>query len=70
MSKKVADYEKMVKNALKTCGNYSKSLNIQILALASALRTLSLANDQIDDLTETTVMETTLRREDGTAPGI
>ena len=59
MAKKVADYEKMVKNALKTCGNYSKSLNIQILALASALRTLSLANDQIDDLTETTVMETT-----------
>ena len=59
MAKKVADYEKMVKNALKTCGNYSKSLDIQIISLASALRTLSLANDEIDTLDVTTVIEST-----------
>lgn len=59
MTKKVADYEKMVKSALKASGNYSKALNIQILSLASALRTLTLANSEIDDLTETTVLEST-----------
>ena len=59
MAKKVADYQKIVKSALKSCGNYSKSLDIQILSLASALRTLVLANDDIDDLDVTTVLETT-----------
>ena len=59
MNKKVSDYEKMVKSALKASGNYSKALNIQILSLASALRTLTLANSEIDDLTETTVLEST-----------
>ena len=59
MAKKVADYQKIVKNALKACGNYSKSLDIQIISLASALRTLGLANDEIDTLDVTTILETT-----------
>ena len=59
MAKKVADYQKIVKNALKSCGNYSKSLDIQIISLASALRTLGLANDEIDTLDVTTILETT-----------
>jgi hypothetical protein len=59
MGKKVVDYQKIVKNALKSCGNYSKSLEIQILSLASALRTLGLANDEIDTLDVTTVIEST-----------
>jgi hypothetical protein len=59
MAKKVADYQKIVINALKSCGNYSKSLDIQIISLASALRTLGLANDEIDTLDVTTILETT-----------
>ena len=59
MAKKVADYQKIVKNALTSCGNYSKSLDIQIISLASALRTLGLANDEIDTLDVTTILETT-----------
>ncbi len=59
MAKKVAEYQKMVKNALKSCKNYSKSLDIQIISLASALRTLELANDDIDKLDVTTVIEST-----------
>lgn len=59
MAKKVADYQKIVKNALQSCGNYSKSLDIQIISLASALRTLGLANDEIDTLDVTTILETT-----------
>ena len=59
MEKRVADYQRMVKKALKSCGNYSKSLDIQILSLASALRTLGLANDEIDNLDVTTILETT-----------
>ena len=59
MAKKVADYQKIVKNALNSCGNYSKSLDIQIISLASALRTLGLANDEIDTLDVTTILETT-----------
>lgn len=59
MAKKVADYQIIVKNALKSCGNYSKSLDIQIISLASALRTLGLANDEIDTLDVTTILETT-----------
>ena len=59
MAKKVADYQKIVKNALISCGNYSKSLDIQIISLASALRTLGLANDEIDTLDVTTILETT-----------
>lgn len=57
--KKVAAYQKIVKSALKSCGTYNKSLDMQIIALASALRTLSLANNEIDSLTITTVMEVT-----------
>ena len=59
MEKRVADYQRMVKKALKSCGNYSRSLDIQILSLASALRTLGLANDEIDNLDVTTILETT-----------
>lgn len=59
MAKKVADYQKIVKKALKSCGNYSTSLDIQIISLASALRTLGLANDDIDTLEVTTILETT-----------
>ena len=57
--KSVADYRKQIVKALKAAGTYSKGLDMQVQALATALRTLDLANDQIDGLTEVTVLEET-----------
>lgn len=59
MAKTVKDYEKDIKKVLKALKTYSTGLDMQILSLASAMRNLEMANDQIDGLTETTVWETT-----------
>jgi hypothetical protein len=59
MAKKVADYEKDIVKAMKAHKIYSSSLTMQIHSLASAMRNLELANDQIDGLEETTVWERT-----------
>lgn len=55
MTKKVNDYKKDIVKALKAASRYSKSLDAQILSLAGALRTLDLANEEIDSLTSTTI---------------
>lgn len=55
MAKKVNEYKKDIEKALKAVGKYSKSLDVQILSLAGVMRTLDLANDEIDNL-ETTTM--------------
>lgn len=55
MAKQVNDYKKDIEKALKAAGKYSKSLGAQILSLAGALRTLDLANDEIDRLETTTI---------------
>lgn len=55
MAKKVGEYRKDIEKALKAAGKYSKSLGAQILSLAGALRTLDLANDDIDELETTTI---------------
>ena len=59
MAKKVDEYEKEVIKALKAHNLYTASLKMQIRSLASAMRNLELANEQIDGLQETTVWETT-----------
>lgn len=59
MAKKVDEYEKEVIKALKAHNLYAASLKMQIRSLASAMRNLELANEQIDGLQETTVWETT-----------
>lgn len=59
MAKSVADYKKEIVRQLKANGTYSKGLDMQIISLASAMRNLEMANNQIDNLTETTVWETT-----------
>lgn len=59
MAKKVSEYRKEIEKALKAAGTYSKGLDMQIQSLASAMRTLDLASDEIDNLEITTVMETT-----------
>lgn len=46
----VADFEKMIKSALKAAARYSKSLDVQIFSLASALRALELANNDLDGI--------------------
>lgn len=58
MAKKVNEYKKDIEKALKAAGKYSRSLDAQILSLAGALRTLDLANDEIDDLDSTTIPAT------------
>ena len=68
MAKQVVDYKKDIEKALKAVGKYSKSLGPQILSLAGALRTLDLANDEIDDLDTTTVMVTSRYGNEAYAP--
>ena len=57
--KSVDDYRKQIVKALKAAGTYSKGVDMQVQNLATALRTLDLANAQIDGLTEVTVTEET-----------
>lgn len=59
MAKTVKEYVKDITKTLKQNGTYSRGLDIQITSLASAMRNLDMANEQIDGLTETTVYETT-----------
>ena len=59
MEKSIIDHKKEIIKQLKANGTYSRALDIQIVSLASAMRNLDMANQQIDNLTETTVWETT-----------
>ena len=59
MSKSVEDYQKEIVRVMKAHRTYTKALDMQIHSLASAMRNLDLANQQIDGLTEVTVWETT-----------
>ena len=59
MAKTVSEYTKEITKMLKANKTYSRGLDMQILSLASAMRNLEMANDQIDGLTETTILETT-----------
>ena len=59
MAKTVNEYVNEITKTLKANKTYSRGLDMQILSLASAMRNLEMANNQIDGLTETTVWETT-----------
>lgn len=59
MIKKIDDYVKDIRKALKSNNAYTSALDVQIRSLASAMRNLDMANAQIDGLTETTVWEKT-----------
>ena len=59
MAKTVNEYVKEITKTLKANKTYSRGLDMQLLSLASAMRNLEMANNQIDGLTETTVWETT-----------
>lgn len=59
MAKTINEYVKEITKTLKANRSYSRGLDMQILSLASAMRNLEMANNQIDGLTETTVWETT-----------
>ena len=59
MAKTVDGYKMEIIKALKAHQLYSKGLDMQVVSLASALRNLEMANEQIDGLTETTVWEKT-----------
>lgn len=59
MAKSVEFYKKEIVRQLRANNTYSRALDMQIMSLASAMRNLDMANEQIDKLTETTVWETT-----------
>lgn len=55
MAKKVNEYKRDIEKALKNAGKYSRSLEAQIMSLAGTLRTIALANDELDSLESTTI---------------
>ena len=57
--KTVDQYERIVVKALKDARTMSGALKMQARSLASALRTVDLANIEIDELSCTTVIEET-----------
>lgn len=59
MAKTVGEYKKEIIKQMKAHKIYSAGLDMQITSLASAMRNLEMANDQIDGLEETTVWEET-----------
>lgn len=59
MVKSVEEYRKDIVRKMKVHKTYTQALDMQIYSLASAMRNLDLANEQIDGLTEVTVWETT-----------
>ena len=59
MVKSVEEYRKEIARKMKAHKTYTQALDMQIYSLASAMRNLDLANEQIDGLTEVTVWETT-----------
>ena len=59
MAKSVEEYRKDIVRKMKVHKTYTQALDMQIYSLASAMRNLDLANEQIDGLTEVTVWETT-----------
>ena len=59
MAKSVLDYVKDIKKILRDHKTYTAALDPQITSLASAMRNLQMANDQIDTLTEATVWKET-----------
>ena len=68
MAKKVNEYKKDIEKALKTAGRFSKSLDAQVMSLAGALRTLDMANEEIDTLECTTIAVKTRYGNDSRAP--
>ncbi|MBD5372796.1 MAG: hypothetical protein HDR75_05595 [Bacteroides sp.] len=68
MAKKTADYIRTIVKALKDSSRYSEGLDIQILSLAGAIRTLELANDDIDGLDSVTMQIVSRYGNDTLAP--
>ena len=52
-------YESIIRNALEQTKTYYSGLDMQISSLATALKTLELATDEIGKLKSVTVLETT-----------
>ena len=59
MSKTTRQWHTTITRALKKAGTYNTSLDMQIQALAGAMRTLELAQEEIDKLETTVVWEET-----------
>lgn len=68
MAKKISEYKRDIERALKYAGKYNKSITFQVLSLAGALRTLDLANDDVDRLETTTIIVKNRYGNDAPAP--
>ena len=59
MARTTQQWARRITTALKKAGMYNTSLTMQVQSLASAMHTLELATEEIDNLKSTTVMERT-----------
>lgn len=68
MAKKFNDYTKDIERALKRVGRYNKGLSFQIEALASAMRTLDIGIQEMDELEAATIPVITRYGNESLAP--
>lgn len=66
--KRIEDFRKEIEKALRRAGKYSKSLGPQIMSLSGALRTIELANHELDELDCTTIPVVNRYGSEGFAP--
>ena len=59
MARTTQQWARRITTALRKAGMYNTSLSMQIQSLASAMHTLELSTEEIDNLKSTTVMERT-----------
>lgn len=58
MAKSTNEFKTEIVKALKASGKYSKGIDLQIFSLAVALRSLDMANDELDKLDTVVMVET------------
>lgn len=58
MAKSTNEFKAEIIKALKASGKYSKGIDLQIFSLAVALRSLDMANDELDKLDTVVMIET------------
>lgn len=59
MVRTLTEYKQQIEKALRSIKRYNKGLDMQITSLATALMSVDKATDQIEGLTEVTVLEET-----------
>ncbi len=68
MAKSTYEFRTEIVKALKASGKYSKGVDLQIFSLAVALRTLDLANEELDKLDTVVTVEKSRYGNDSLSP--